>query len=203
MIRHYLREFRALCEYDVIGVGENPGSLTGLIFDAVDWHVCSFVVRHDTAFPVPVLLETSTFSAIDDDARELRLDVDTEDPATISVFDPDGLADSSLFDAAALIGAEIDAVDGPAGRIDDLLVNVKIWQMRYFIISTDDKRILTDIEWASSLASGTRQPSVDLPRMAISTAPVYERLEELRSGHEEALYRHYTGSVHAAARRTG
>lgn len=196
MIRHHLRELRDLCNYSVIGVAGIRPVLTGLVFDAQDWSIRSFVVNRNAPEREPVVVPQSCFRSLDDDRRELRLDLDDQFLDSAERFRPEALVKSTKFDAVTLIGQTIDGRNGPAGKVSDLLINVDLWVLRYFVIDTDSRRVLTDIEWASSLAQGKERLVVDLPAEAIATAPPYEHLSKLSTGDEEALYRHYTRTAY-------
>jgi len=196
MIKHYLRELRDLCSYRVVGAGDAPAMLTGLIFEARDWCIRSFVVRQNALKRESIVIPQTCFRSLDDDRRELQFEVDDQLLASAECFQPESLVESPQFDAVAFLGRTIDGRDGLAGRVSDLLVNVDLWVLRYFVIDTDSRRVLTDIEWASSLAEGRERLLVDLPTEAIATAPPYENLGELCQGDEEVLYRHYTHTAY-------
>jgi len=196
MIKHYLREFLDLGNYGIVGLGTTPAKLETLVFDAADWSVSGFIVSDDSTAGEPVKLTPSMFRSIDDEARLLHFDTSVE--AIVEWAPSSGVGEATtLYDARELLDRDINGTDVTAGRIVDLLVNVNLWQMRYFVIDTGGRRVLTDIEWASSLSRGTAQPAIDLPGKAVATAPAYEHLDELCSGYEEALYRHYTRRVYA------
>ena len=196
MIKHHLRELRDLCSYRVIGAGTAPATLIGLVFDAKDWCIRSFVVRQDALNRESIVVPQTCFRSLDDDRRELQLEVEDELLASAEGFQPESLSESTQFDAVEFIGGTIDGRDGPAGRVSDLLLNVDLWVFRYFVVDSDGRRVLTDIEWASSLAQGKERLRVDLPAEAIATAPPYENLGELCQGDEEVLYRHYTDTAY-------
>lgn len=198
MFSHHLRQIRDLCGYRVTGIGTGTSELSGLVFDAAEWQVRSFVVRLAmSAVDQVVMIPRACFRNLDDAAGQLALQVRDELPEPARIFRPDALAGTARYDATDLIGRPIEGEDGRAGRVVDFLVNVEFWQLRYFVIATGKRLVLTDVEWASSLASGSDEIRLDLPADAIASAPPYEGLGELCSGYEEALYRHYTSSVAA------
>ena len=207
LFKHRLREVRDLCHYRVTGAGISPAVLSGLIVDAGDWHVDAFVVLREEPARELFVVPTSCFASLDDEARTLSLNVPDEILHTPDARKVPDLHGSSRFDAVKLPGETMFGCDEAAGTIIDLLVNVELWQLRYFIVQADSAVVLTDIEWASSLTRGSDQVIVDLPAVAIATAPPYESISNLCSGAEEALYRHYTRnefvSLDAAARGVG
>ena len=74
--------------------------------------------------------------------------MEADPAASVERFRPDTLSGSRRFDACTLIGRTVHGRDGPAGRLGDLLINVELWVLRYLVIDTDERRVLTDIEWA-------------------------------------------------------
>lgn len=202
MFNHRLREVRDLCNYRVTGAGTAPATIGGLIVDATDWRVDTFIVMPDAPRSDPIAVPRSCFRSLDDDSRTLTFEITDEVLATSSVHSGRELQGTPRFDAVSLPGHTLYGRDEPAGTIADLLINVELWQLRYFIVEADTAVVLTDIEWASSLARGSDKVEVDLPAIAISTAPPYESIRNLCSGDEEALYRHYTRSEYVSLDRT-
>ncbi|MGD8339288.1 MAG: hypothetical protein PVH89_00820 [Gammaproteobacteria bacterium] len=194
MIQHHLRELQALSRYTVVGIGAEPATLAGLVFDTKDWGIRSFVVRQNALGDEPVVIPPTWFRSLDDNRRELNFEAEGEVSASARLFDAEALSGRGQFDAVPLIGRTVGARNGPAGRIIDFLVNVDLWVLRYFIIDIDGRRVLTDIEWASGLSQDRELPRIDLPAEAVATAPPYESLVGLSVGYEEALYRHYTSA---------
>ena len=97
-----------------------------------------------------------------------------------------------IMDAAALLGRSVEGCDDVAGTVENLLVNVSAWQIRYLVIRANEQLALTDIEWCSSCGGDSGPLRIDRPAAAVASAPPYQDLSELCSGYEEALYRHYT-----------
>ena len=199
MIRHNLRELRELCTYRIAGIGAEGGTLTGLVFDAADRHLRSFVIGHNMPLRKLVEIPASFFSSLDDDRRELQFRIEAGLLQSAEEYQSSTPSERNQFDAVALIGRTINGRDGTAGQISDMLLNVEFWLLRYFVIDMADRRVLTDIEWASSLTEGQSSLHLDLPARAIVTAPAYEGLSELRQGDEEELYRHYTRATFASS----
>lgn len=192
MITHHLRKVTDLCAYTVVGAGDPLGMLSGLVFSPDNWHVRHFVIMGESLPRKPVVLPTQLFRAILDDSRKLEVDVSAPALRSAAEYRPAQLAGSNLFDAAGLIGRRLDGSDTSAGKVADLLVNVHVWALRYFLIDTPSGRVPVDVEWCSSLDADQDGISVDLPAQAIATAPPYQGLGEFCSGYEQALYRHYT-----------
>ena len=197
MIRHNLRELREISTYSVAGLGTGQASLSGLVFDAADWHLRSFVIEHNMQYPSPVEIPARFFASLDDRRRELGFRIEAEALRSAGKYRPSQPSERNQFDAVALIGRTIEGRDGTAGLISDLLLNVELWLLRYFVIEIAGRRVLTDIEWASSMTESQSGLCLDLPARAVVTAPAYEGLGELSKGDEEELYRHYTHAAFA------
>ena len=196
IIKHHLREVQDICGYSIVGQGQTLGALTGLVFDPQSWDVLHFLITESGTQGKPVGVPVQLFRSLDDVNRTLEVGLTREGLRSAEHYTPDVLARKGLVGTTAVVGKIVDCSDGPAGRIGDLLVNVDVWQLRYLVIEAGSTRVLTDIEWCSSFDDCQAHPVVDLPAEAIITAPPYEALEELCSGFEEALYRHYTSRAY-------
>ena len=194
IIEHHLREVRDLCSYSIVGAGQTLGSLSGLIFDPQSWDVVYFLITRNGEPGSPITVPIRLFRSLDDTNRALEVGLAEEGLRSTKRYRPEMLERARLVDSSAVIGKTID---GLAGQIGDLLVNVDAWQLRYLVIETDSRRVLTDIEWCSSCNGGEESARIDLPAEAIATAPPYRALEEMCSGYEESLYRHYTRREYA------
>lgn len=198
IIKHHLREVRDLCSYRIVGTSQALGTLSGLVVDPESWKVAGFLISRRSEPGDPHVIPVQSFRTIDDAQRTLEIGQPGEGLRSAQPGRPDTPASGQPVDTSAIIGRSIDGRDGPAGRIVDLLVNVNVWELRYLVIESESRRVLTDIEWCSSVNEGKKRPRVDLPAVAINTAPPYQALEELCSGYEEALYRHYTNRAYVA-----
>jgi hypothetical protein len=192
MISHQLRQLRDLLGYSVMSGDKPLGKLTGLAFDPADWAIRAAVVDDPVTSRDLVQIPIGLFRALADERRELCFDYAGE-----AVLPAGGPGHSVPAEAAALLGRQVAGGGQVAGSIDDLIVNIDSWQLRYLVVRTGTGRVLTDIEWCSSLGEDGQCLSLDLPAAAVTGAPPFEGLDRLCIGHEEALYRHYTSRKYA------
>jgi len=192
-IKHYLREVKYLCRYRIVNADQTLGTLSGLVFDPRSLLVTQFLVTPSGRQDDRVAVSVELFRSLDDAKGTFEVELSAEGLRSAEHYRPEMLARPRLIDTSAVIGR---AVEGSAGRIDDLLVNVVAWQLRYLVIEIGSRRVLTDIEWCSSFDGGKKHVGIDLPAEAIATAPPYIALDELCRGYEEALYRHYTSRAY-------
>lgn len=200
MVMHHLREFTALSRHGVNRGEVRLGTLSGLVIDTRDWFVREFVVAGRSASDDTVLVPVEAFVSLDDERGEILVDSSTDVLRSSPYRAAGGALDEHQVNVAPLIGRTVDGLDGRAGRIADLLVNINVWKMRYFLIDTGSGSVLTDIEWADTLGDATTSPTLDLPAVSVTSAPPYPGLEEMCTGYEEVVYRHYTSRNRAQGR---
>ncbi len=192
MIKHHLRELRDLIGCEVVHSDSAPGKLAGLVVNPDDWRIASGVVAKSATPQQAIVVPIRLFGALDDEHRTLHLDCSEAALRSAIADSADRLAKDGLVDAAALLGRPVVGCGEAAGTVDNLLVNVSAWQIRYLVIRADTQLVLIDIEWCSSCGGDSDPLRIDRPAAAVASAPPYQDLSELCSGYEEALYRHYT-----------
>ena len=197
MTSHHLRQLRDLLQFTVVSEGGPLGKLAGLLFDPADWTIRNVIVAERGNDREPIRVPVRFFRSIVDERRELCFDVAGEVLLSHGDQQIGGLSHSALIDAASVLGRSVAGCDDVAGSIDDLIVNIDVWQLRYLVVRTDAGRVLTDVEWCSSFDGDSPCLMLDLPAEAVTGAPPYKGLDELCIGYEELLYRHYTSRKHA------
>lgn len=197
MTRHHLRQLRDLLHFTVVSEGGPLGKLAGLIFDPADWTIRNVIVAERGNDREPIRVPVRFFRSIVDERRELCFDVAGEVLLSHGDHQIGGPPQSPAIDAADLPGRSVAGCDDVAGSVDDLIVNVEVWQLRYLVVRTDAGRVLTDVEWCSSFDGDSPCLVLDLPAAAVTGAPLYEGLDKLCIGYEELLYRHYTSRKNA------
>ena len=173
----------------LISVAVQIGTVSSVgAFDPADWAIRSAVVANHLTLRESIQVPIGLFRALADEREELYFD-----DACDAVLPADGPGQTLLADAADLLGRSVaGGGDQVAGSIDDLLVNIDLWKLRYLVVSTGPGRVLTDIEWCASVGGEGQCLSIDLPAAAVTGAPPFEGLDRLCIGYEEELYRHYT-----------
>ncbi len=190
--KHHLRELTSLHDYRVRDSRGVEGQFRGVVFDPRSWRVGRLVVNADHASEGAFFVPVQEVRSIDDEARRIEVELSERPPLSSQQDVADSLHEAGLGYSRELLGQEILGLDGSAGRITDLLINVDVWQLRYLVIAAETSTVLTDIEWCVSVGNLDTSPRIDLPATAVAAAPPYRGLDELCIGYEEALYRHYT-----------
>ncbi len=197
MTSHHLRQLQDLLRFTVVSEDGPLGKLAGLVFDPADWQIRHAVVAAQGTNREPVLVPIRFFRSIADKRKELHFDIAGEVLLSPGGLRGGRLAQPPLADAANMLGWLVAGRDEPAGRIDDIVVNIDIWRLRYLVVRTDAGRVLTDAEWCSSFRGSGPCVTLDLQAAAVTGAPPYQGLDELSIGDEEVLYRHYTSRKYA------
>lgn len=106
-----------------------------------------------------------------------------------------GDRDEQLLSARHLIGFYAQAVDGAVGHVEDLIVDLQAWQVRYLEIDTRNwvpgRRVLVAPGWLHAIDRPNRTVALDLSRELVRSSPPYDRKAPLDRSLEENLYRHY------------
>jgi sporulation protein YlmC with PRC-barrel domain len=73
-----------------------------------------------------------------------------------------------------VFGYKIQATDGEIGRVDNLVVEEKTWEILFLVIDTSNwlpgKKVIVDTHWIDQVNWQDRTVSVSLPRNAIRNA---------------------------------
>lgn len=104
--------------------------------------------------------------------------------------------DPTLRSSAELTnGYTIRAQDGEIGRVEDFIVDVTDWGVRYLVIRTGawffGKDVLLAPEWIERISYPTAEVFVNLPRASIKDAPEYDAAAPLSRAFEQRLHDHY------------
>ena len=103
--------------------------------------------------------------------------------------------DPHLRSCDAVIGYEIQAVDGAIGHVEGFLIDDDSWAIRYLVVDTSVwwsvHRVLVPPRWITEVSWPFARVAVQLTRERVARAPLYERASTLDRAHELAIYRHY------------
>jgi len=190
--KHHLREVCSLRCYRIFDSRGLLGSFGGVVFDPGSWRIERLAIEADGSPGAQFLVPLEEIRTIYDEARRIDIGSAERPPLSRRSVLAESLARSGLGHSDHLVGRQLHGRDARAGRISDLLINIDVWQLRYLVVTTESKTVLTDIEWCVSIGDGEASPRLDLPAAAVAMAPPYRGLGELCSGYEEALFRHYT-----------
>lgn len=115
------------------------------------------------------------------------------DPVRAAADVQDG--DPSLRSAREVTGYYIHASDGFVGHVEDLLVGVDDWVVRYFVVDTRNwlpgRRVLLSPTWVRGIAWADREVLVDHTREDVKAAPAYDAERGVDRAFEQRIHGHY------------
>ena len=142
-----LRGISDLRQLTIAGADGNLGSVGDVYFDDRSWSVRYLVVEADTWFPggrvfiPPVFVRSS-------DSTTLRV---ASSKAQVKVSSMVHTGDAHLQTATVLMGYAMEAEDGEIGHVKDVLVDDRVWAIRYLVVDTEKwwggKTVLVSPEW--------------------------------------------------------
>ncbi len=109
--------------------------------------------------------------------------------------DNDG--DPHLRSSRHILGYELQAGDGYAGEVDDLIVDDQERQVRFLVARVDPgrwisrARHLVAAEWLQELDWESRKLAIDLSRGQIEDCPEFDPMEPANRECEQRLYDYY------------
>ncbi len=103
--------------------------------------------------------------------------------------------DPHLRSTRDVTGHHIQANDGEIGHVNDFIIDVESWEIRYLILDTRNwwpgRRVLIAPQWIQRVSWDTMKVFVNLSREAIQGAPEYTEASLLDRDYETNLHRHY------------
>lgn len=103
--------------------------------------------------------------------------------------------DPHLRSSREVIGYHIEARDGEIGHVEDLIVNVEDWLIRYLVVDTRNwlpgRKVLVSPTWAEEISWRERKVRVDLSRETIENSPEFNPAEPVNRSYEVRLYDYY------------
>lgn len=103
--------------------------------------------------------------------------------------------DPHLRSTHALAGYHVHATDGDIGHVDEFLIDVETWAIRYVVVNTSNwwlgHRVLLSPHAVTAVHWADRRVTVHVTREAVKQAPVYDSTAELDRHGEIALHEHY------------
>jgi uncharacterized protein YrrD len=94
-----------------------------------------------------------------------------------------------------LLGFTVEAVDGPAGTISDVIVDDRHWEIRMLVIDTGNwlsgKQVLLGRDVVAELKVPEREVRVAVDVAAVREAPEFDPNEPVNQEHEVRLYDYY------------
>ena len=109
--------------------------------------------------------------------------------------------DPHLRRAGAVLGYRLEATDGGAGHIDDLLFEDLTWAIRYLVVDPRNwlpgKKVVVSPDWVSSVSWSQSRVYIDLTREAVKAAPAFDPDATWDEEYTRRLHRFHAGSVPA------
>jgi hypothetical protein len=103
--------------------------------------------------------------------------------------------DPNLHSARVVTGYYIAATDGDIGHVDDFLVDVGEWSIRYMVVDTRNwlpgKHVLVSPTWIREVDWAGSRVHVDLSREVVTNSPAFDPDVPLERAYEDRLFRHY------------
>lgn len=97
-------------------------------------------------------------------------------------------------------GYKIEATDGEIGKIDDLIVDVETWQIRYLVADIGTwlkgRKVLFSTDWIQGFDFADRKATVHLTKQSIEDSPEFEPALPINRQYEEKLYDYYGRPVY-------
>jgi len=103
--------------------------------------------------------------------------------------------DPHLRSAREVVGYHIQAVDDEAGHVEDMVVDIGSWSVRYVVVDTRNwlpgRKVLVAPNWIDSVSWKDRKVRVDLTREEIKGSPEFNPEEPVNRQYETRLYDYY------------
>lgn len=118
------------------------------------------------------------------------------DPAQATIHPEETFgAEADLRSTREVIGYFIEATDGELGHIDDLLLDLQTWIIRYLIVKTRNwlpgRHVLLSPAWIEAIHWERRHARVNLSRAQIEASPEYDPQQPIDRPYETALHDSY------------
>jgi len=95
---------------------------------------------------------------------------------------------------------QIEAVDGAIGHLDDLVVEMDGWPIRYAVVDTSNwlpgRKVLVALGWIDRFDWAEAKVFVDLARDRIEASPEFDPSEPVNRDYERRLYDFYGRPYH-------
>lgn len=150
-----------------------------------------------------VLIPPSAISAVNTQKQIIDINL-TKQQIVDSPFLTGGKSGSREFEDAwdpylrssqNVIGSHVQGTDGELGHVDDFLIDVETWAIRYFIIDTRkwwlEKKVLISSKWIERVSWLEAKVYINLARETMKQAPEYMDLEPLTREYEANLHTRY------------
>lgn len=124
-------------------------------------------------------------------------------PAVHAARAPESPPHPNLRSANEVRGYAFEGTDGDLGHVEDFIVDVDQWSIRYVEIDTRDwwpggKKVLLARDWIEEVRWADRVLRAGISRDAVQNAPAYDESSPITPGYERMLLEHYGKEVASA-----
>lgn len=103
--------------------------------------------------------------------------------------------DPHLRSAEEVRGYDIEARDGSIGHVEDFIIDLGTWRIRYLVLDTRNwlpgKKVLLAPQWIQRIDSTHTSTEVAMRRDQIKNSPEYDPDQALTREYEEGLHEYY------------
>jgi PRC-barrel domain len=209
-----LQSVHGLLELPVRARDGKVGKATDFYFGADDWKIRGIVVNTGGWLPHYILLPSAVFSApevsthalkISRTREEVREKADTETTETLfgiqsepdrkhhgkAAWDRTADAHGAPLSAREITGYQVEAEDGPAGSLHDLVFDDSDWTVQYFVVDMKDVRmpnlkVLVPPSWVIECSWADSKVYLKVGHEAVRASQKYD---ESSHGHLERTVR--------------
>lgn len=104
-------------------------------------------------------------------------------------------AESNLRSAKEVMGYDVHATDGRIGHVDDFIVNVEEWLIRYIVVDTrkwlTGRKVIMPPDWVTQIDWSQSEVRVDVACDSIKDSPQFEPDAPVNREYEIRLYDYY------------
>jgi len=148
-----LRSLSDLRQFIIRATDENLGRVCDGYFDDRNWTVRYVVVRSGELPSRRVLVAPRSLQSSKSNPSILRVGLSTKE-----IVDDSGAGEIGaphLRALTALIGYTVHSEDGEIGHVEDVLLDVRAWAIRYLVVNAEkwcpDKSVLVSPEWLTQV----------------------------------------------------
>lgn len=104
-------------------------------------------------------------------------------------------SDQHLRSFREVVGYQINCIGDSMGHVEDMIVDLNSWVIRYLVIDTSNwlpgKKVIVAFDWLTNISWKEKSVFVDLTRKQIETAPPWDPRTPINRDYEITLYDFY------------
>ena len=125
----------------------------------------------------------------------------TENPTAMAIAEQESATageaqkESHIFSVAEVIGSSIAAADGDIGHLDDFLVDLKAWKLRYAVVDTRNwlpgRQVCIAVGCVQWVDQVRDRVGIGLSKEMIKNSPEYSSVEPMTEAYQVVLHDYY------------